>query len=50
MSADPKADERMRDIYNSSLARLIQDGQKYGRLDPKKQLLVQTPDGLMVKP
>ncbi len=43
-------DERMRQIYNSSLARLIKDGQTYGRLDPKKQLVVMAADGRRVIP
>ena len=43
-AAAPDA-ERMRQLYNSSLARLIQDGQAWGRLDAKKQISVHTADG-----
>lgn len=50
LPADPKADERMRDVYNSSVARLIQDGQLFCRLDPKKHLLVRTPAGPQTVP
>jgi pimeloyl-ACP methyl ester carboxylesterase len=42
---DEKADQRLRDLYNSSLARFIDDGQRYGRLDPGKQLTVRLPQG-----
>jgi pimeloyl-ACP methyl ester carboxylesterase len=45
-SLGASADQRMRDLYNSSLARLIEDGQLYGRLDPKKQLTVRTSEGM----
>ena len=48
--ADAKGDERLREIYNSSLARLINDGQIHGRLDPKKRLMVQTPGGARTIP
>jgi pimeloyl-ACP methyl ester carboxylesterase len=41
---DAKTEKRLRDIYNSSVARLIEDGQAYGRLS-KTQLLVHTPEG-----
>ena len=48
--ADDKTNDRLREIYNSSLARLIQNGQIHGRLDPKKRLLVQTPAGARTIP
>ena len=42
---DLKADERMREVYQSSVARLIHNGQRFDRLDAKKQLVVDTGDG-----
>ncbi len=37
-------------VYHSSLARLIETGQRYGRLDPSGRLLVNTRSGLLAIP
>jgi hypothetical protein len=38
---------RVWDLYHSSLGRLIITGQQFGRLDPRRRLLIGTPTGLM---
>lgn len=49
--AEPdQARPRLRQLYNSALARCIQNGVREGRLDPKKELRIETPSGRIVVP
>lgn len=50
ISAEASAASRAWSLYHSSLAKLLDTGQRFGRLDPQRHLEVFTPAGRLVVP